>query len=102
AGWILYVQQPRIMRVAESGGEPSVLLDVGQRVVGPSLLPDGDSLLFTIGSERSRRVMLRSLSSGKQTVLVDYSNSPPQYLPSGHLVYGSGGDISARAFNLKT
>ena len=101
-GWILYVQQPGIMRVPENGGDPSVLVEMKERVVAPVLLPDDDSLLFAVGSGNRRKVLLRSLATGTQTTLFDDADSGVRYLPSGHLVYGSNNDISVRTFDVKT
>ena len=101
-GWILYIQQPRIMRVPENGGEPSLLVDAGERVVYPILLPDGDSLLFRVTSGSGAGVIVRSLASGKQTILFKDADSGIHYLASGHLVYGSGNDVYVRAFDSKT
>jgi Tol biopolymer transport system component len=101
-GSILYVQQPRIMRVPENGGEPSVVVDVKEQIVAPVLLPDGDSLMFAIGSGVARKVVVRSVSRGEQTVLFDDAETGATYLSSGHLVYGSGSDVSVRSFDVKT
>jgi serine/threonine-protein kinase len=101
-GWIIFVQQPRIMRVSENGGEATVLVDVKDRVVGPILLPDGDSLVFTIGAGNRRKVAVRSLATGNQTTLFDDADSGVQFVSSGHLVYGSGNGVSARAFDVRT
>ena len=53
-----------IMRVSPNGGKPEVLLDLSNSedaAFGPQLLPDGDTLLFTIvkRTERCHRSMGR-------------------------------------------
>jgi dipeptidyl aminopeptidase/acylaminoacyl peptidase len=90
------------MRVPENGGEPSVVVDIKEQIVQPVLLPDGDSLMFAIGTGVRRKVAVRSLSRGEQTVLFDDAESGAYYLSSGHLVYGSGSDVSVRSFDVRT
>ncbi len=46
---ILFGQPAGILRVSAKGGEPQVVIPVGEgeRVHGPHLLPDGDTVLFS-------------------------------------------------------
>ena len=103
-GTILYAQPPPglIMQVSENGGAPSVLVEVGGRVVGPVMLPDGESILFTVGDFNERQVVARSLDDGVQETLFDDATTGVQYLASGHLVYGVETDIFARSFDVET
>ena len=90
------------MRVSADAGEPEVLVAVEDFVVGPVLLPDGDSLLFTVGFGNERQVVARSLDDGNQATLFTDATSPVEFLTSGHLVYAVGNDLRVRAFNTET
>ena len=53
-GAILYGHQQGIMRVPENGGSPEVFVRAsdGEQMHLPQLLPDGDSVLFTVTKDR--------------------------------------------------
>ena len=69
-------QGTAIMRVSPSGGKPEVLLDLNNSddaAFSPQLLPDGDTLLFTIGKRTSvgldrwddAQIVVQSLENGR-------------------------------------
>jgi eukaryotic-like serine/threonine-protein kinase len=106
---ILFGRDHEIMRVSPDGGEPSVLVSArpDELAAFPQMLPDGDSLLFTLTSvadERAMwdqaRIVVQSLKTGERTTLVD-GGSQSRYLPTGHILYGVGGVLYARAYDLK-
>jgi Tol biopolymer transport system component len=104
---IVFGQGRRIVRVPADGGAPEELVTVeaGELARAPQLLPDGDSLLFTIasadqGPADEARIVVQSLKSGQRKTLVE-NGSDGRYLASGHLVYALGGALFARAFNLQ-
>jgi len=88
-----------IVRVAASGGKPETVVTVtgGEIAYGPQLLPDGDTLLFTIakatgGTDRWDRaeIVAQSLKSGKRTTVVQ-GGADARYLPTGHIAYALSG-----------
>jgi len=97
-----------LSRISSSGGQTSAAttLDSTAKEGGhlwPHLLPDGKSMLLTVGTigtnmERAR-IVLHSLESGKRRVLIE-GGSNAQYVASGHIVYGVGGSLMAAPFDL--
>ncbi len=98
-----------ILRVSESGGKPEVLVKVsaGALAQSPQVLPDRDHVLFTLAvgppSDYTRfdtaRVVVHSLKTGEQKTLVE-GGTDARYLPTGHIVYASGGNLLAVGFDL--
>ena len=98
-----------ILRVSESGGKPEVLVKVsaGALAQSPQVLPDRDHVLFTLAvgppSDYTRfdtaRVVVHSLKTGEQKTLVE-GGTDARYLPTGHIVYASGGNLLAVVFDL--
>ena len=86
-----------IMRVSANGGKPRAVVSVknGEFAHGPQLLPDGQTLLFTLatGAAADRwdkaRIVAESLTSHERKTLID-GGSDARYLPTGHLVYALG------------
>ena len=80
-----------LMWVPAVGGDPEPLtvLDAEQGEVGhwwPEVLPDGDSVLFTVWSGSQSRIAVVSLDTGVIHGLLP-SGSSPLYAATGHLVY---------------
>lgn len=94
------------MRVSANGGTPTLLIPAaeGESMYGPELLPDGDSVMFSVTKDQGparwdvAQIVVQSLSSGRRTVLVE-GGSHAHYLSSGHLVYGSQGAIFGIGFD---
>ena len=105
---ILFAEREGIMRVSANGGTPELIVRAGdgEQMYGPQLLPDGQSMLFTVtkamGPTRweEAQIVVQSLSSGKRTVLVQ-GGADARYLPSGHLVYVSRDNVLGVAFDAK-
>lgn len=102
-GTILIGQPEGILRVSANGGTPELIIEAedGTQVYGPRLLPDGDTVLFSVGPPRERdavQIVVQSLSTGERTVLVEGGNDA-RYLPTGHLVYALGEELLAVAFD---
>jgi serine/threonine-protein kinase len=100
-----------ILRVSPNGGTPETLvpLDPAEGLAhAPQLLPDGDSLLFTlarVGPPTSNfwdkaEVVVQSLKTGKRKTLIS-AGSDGRYLSSGHLVYMVEGTMMAARFDLR-
>ena len=101
-GTIFFAQVEGIFRVPANGGTPELVIPAadGERLDAPELLPDGDSLLFTVrggalGSDTwdSAPIMAASLASGERTVLIEGGSE------SGHLVYALDDGLLAVAFD---
>ena len=107
---IVFVQPGAgIMRVSATGSTPELLVGVTARdgvAHGPQLLPDGDTLLFTLARPETTsanawdnaQVVAHSLKTGRRKTLVDGA-SDGRYLPTGHLVYMVGGTLMAASFD---
>jgi serine/threonine-protein kinase len=96
-----------IFRVPSDGGQPQrlIAIDKDGAAYGPHLLPDHDTVLFTLarasGANRWDRaqIVVQSLKSGRRTTLVD-GGSDGRYLPTGHVVYAREGIVYAVPFDL--
>ena len=97
-----------IMRVSANGGKPEVVASVktGEFAQGPQLLPDGQTMLFTLaaGGNFDRwdkaRIVAESLKSHERKTVID-GGSDARYLLTGHLVYALGGVVFAVPFDVK-
>jgi serine/threonine-protein kinase len=92
--------------VAEDGSETRVLtepdLQAGELFHRwPQVLPDGDSILFTVSRDRSDDVAILSMSSGTWELLPEIRGRA-HYVDSGHLIYGDGEALLAAKFDLAT
>ncbi len=96
-----------IMRISSNGGTPEVLIEAreGELVYGPQLLPDGESVLFTVtrdtGPTRWDRaqVVVDSSESGERRVLFETGNDA-RYVPTGHLTYAIDNVLFAVRFDV--
>jgi serine/threonine-protein kinase len=103
---ILFGQHAGIMRVSANGGLPELIIraDQGEQVYGPQLLPDGNSVLFSVTKDMGpsrwdqAQVVVQSLSSGKRTVVVQ-GGSDARYLLTGHVVYALREGVFGVAFD---
>jgi serine/threonine-protein kinase len=92
-GTILFGQPTGIMRVSENGGNPELIIATkpGEQSDGPQLLPDGETVLFSltssVGANRwdQAQVVAQSLRTGERKILTGGSDA--QYIPTGHLLY---------------
>jgi serine/threonine-protein kinase len=94
-----------LSRISADGGEPETVLAPGDTegmfLLYPTLLPDGDHVLFTSanGSGHSVGVSVVSLSTGEVTTLFS-GGGVVRYLPTGHLLYSQTGGLFAVRFDL--
>ena len=105
---ILVAQTDGIYRVSANGGTLEVIIpaDQGKSFYSPELLPDGDSVLYSVLPRGSAdlsgsQVMVESLSTGERTVLVE-GGGEAHYLPTGHLIYSLDDGLFAVAFDADT
>ncbi len=98
-----------LMEVSAAGGKPTraTTLDVPGGEFShrwPELLPDGNAVLFavgTVGSWDDAQIVAQSLSSGRRSLLVQ-GGTHPHYLKSGHLLYAHGGALMAVPIDAKS
>jgi len=96
-----------LFRVAAKGGKPERLavpdVEKGEKSYArPTLLPDGQTLLYTlIFTDGATRIVGRRLGGGQPLTIVE-DGFGPRYRPSGHLVYGQGDRLMAVRFDAAT
>ncbi|HEY5618149.1 MAG TPA: protein kinase [Vicinamibacterales bacterium] len=103
---VLFGQSEGITRVAADGGMPELLIKAneGEQVHGPQLLPDGDSVLFSVTSGKGTtrwdqaQIVVQSLRTGERKIVLR-GGSDARYIPTGHLVYALGETLLAVAFD---
>jgi serine/threonine-protein kinase len=100
----------QLLRVPANGGQPTVVStpDAARGENGhvyPSFLPDGKSVLFaitTVGNPVDNgQIAVLNLETGRREILLN-GGSQPEYVSSGHLVYGNGGSLRAVPFDLNS
>jgi serine/threonine-protein kinase len=105
-GTIYFAQPAGIFRVPAAGGGAELLIapENAENFHGPALLPDGDSLLFSIADGAAwdaARIVVQSLATGERTELLS-GGSDARYVSTGHIVYAYGDTLFAVAFDLDT
>jgi eukaryotic-like serine/threonine-protein kinase len=107
---ILFAQaRTGVLRVSPNGGKPEVVgaqVDDDSLVYGPQLLPDGDTLLFTVAQRNAgpdiwdkAHIIAQSIKRGERKTLIE-GGTDARYVPSGHLVYVVNGTLFAVPFDL--
>ena len=99
-GTIIFANSSGLQRIPTTGGDAEpVGADETVETRWPQFLPDGGLLAVRDGS-------IVRLDSSSLEIQILWEPVEPikqaRYLPSGHLVYGSAGDIIAVAFDLET
>jgi eukaryotic-like serine/threonine-protein kinase len=98
-----------ILRVSPNGGKPDRLIVVKDDEVAddPQMLPDGDTVLFTLAKGPSGRladawdkaqIVAQSLRTGRRTTIIE-GGSGARYVSSGHILYAIGGVLYAVPFD---
>jgi serine/threonine-protein kinase len=93
-----------ILQVSAAGGTPEVLVPMSANeglAHGPQMLPDGKSLLFTIGDGSNwddAQIVVQSWTTGERLVLIE-GGRDARYVPTGHLVYALRGTLLAVPFD---
>jgi hypothetical protein len=91
-----------IWRVSANGGTPEQIIAVGddEAAESPQLLPDGQSVLFTLasGADNARweraRIVRQAIGSSERTTVIE-GGADGRYLTTGHLVFARGGVLYA-------
>jgi hypothetical protein len=96
-----------VLQVSSRGGQEELLIPSGdESVLGPQVLPDGRTILFTVATGLSAdrwdkaRIVVQSVSSKQRKTLIE-GGSDARYLTSGHIVYASGDTLLAVPFDLQ-
>jgi eukaryotic-like serine/threonine-protein kinase len=103
---ILFGSTKGIMRVPAIGGTPELVIPAmpGEQLSSPQLLPDGDSVLFTVatGLTAARwdaaQIALQSLRGGDRMIIWQ-GGSDAQYAETGHILFAVGDALFAIAFD---
>jgi eukaryotic-like serine/threonine-protein kinase len=100
----------QVLRMPVMGGKPEVLVSLSGDEIpeGPQMLPDGDTLLYTLATNTRKgmdrwdkaRIVVQSITTGARTLLID-GGSDARYLATGHLAYAVGGTLFAVPFDLR-
>jgi eukaryotic-like serine/threonine-protein kinase len=95
------VEHRGIMRISANGGSPEKLIELkkDEYFYYPRLLPDGKSVMFTLGPP-PYKIALQSLESRERKVL--FPGDTAWYLPTGHIVYALANSLFAVPFHLDT
>jgi len=90
-----------ILRISANGGTPEQIIEPAENVFSfthPQILPDEESVLFTSLTLPQETIMVRSLKSGELKEL--FEGNGAKYLPTGHIMYGSGNSLFAVRFDI--
>jgi Tol biopolymer transport system component len=97
-----------ILRVSPDGGTPETLVrltDKDGAAQGAQLLPDGDTVLFSLGrfdaldsNVWEGSIFVQSIKTGTRTKIIE-SGTFPRYLPTGQIVYMFEGTLMVVPFD---
>ncbi len=103
-GTVVFSNTRQVMRVADIGGEPQVLVESSppsdRYLAWPQLLEGGKALLYTAYERGVISTVIKSLSGGEERTVLEGAGAV-RYLPTGHLVYGREGRLFAVPFDLE-
>lgn len=90
-----------VWRVSAAGGVPEqvITLRPGEGAHGPQVLPDGRTILFTLGRGSWDEAEIVVQAPGDTAPRVVGRGRDARYLPTGHLVYALGGTVFAVPFD---
>ena len=88
-----------IKRISANGGNPEVLVEVKEGCSSPQMLPDGKTVMFTLGSGPSK-IMVQSIESLERKEIIDGDSAC--YVPTGHILYARDNDLFAVPFDTDT
>jgi hypothetical protein len=91
----------QVKRMSSNGGNPETLVTLKDRqaAMDPQILPGGQAVLFTIDKNGKEQIVVQSLKSGERKTVME--GGAAHYVPTGHLVYASGGILFAVQFDLR-
>jgi Tol biopolymer transport system component len=97
---IVWGQGEGIMRISANGGRAELLIEGEGNLINPQILPDGESVLFHVGTAEDGQVAIESLNSGERKLL--FPGVGPRYVPTGHIIYAVNDVLFAVGFDLGT
>jgi serine/threonine-protein kinase len=108
-GTIVFATSEGLYQVSDTGGDATLLAkpDAARKeraYAWPQLIPDSESLLFTIvpeGPIEAAQIAVLDLKT-RTAHSVLRGGSSARYVPTGHLVYASGQALSAMVFDRRT
>jgi len=97
-----------VLRVSADGGVPEEITALAEGELShrhPQLLPNGNSVLFTVrgrssGAWDETTIVAQSLKTGERKILVE-NGADPRYASTGHLVFTRLGALMAAPFDPK-
>ena len=98
--------RPGLLRIPVVGGDVEQLTTVDEEAneaqhEGASLLPDGDTVLFSIAYQSEEPQLARLSLSSREVTHLRINGNDPMYSPTGHIVYAvSDGTLRAVGFDL--
>ena len=97
-----------LKRIPESGGEPSILTKIkseGEQHLFPHMLPDGKTVLFTVGYENAElntyRLAVYGFGEEDYQVILNEEGYNAVYSATGHILYGRSNRLMGVPFDLK-
>jgi Tol biopolymer transport system component len=98
---IVYSDTNNIKWVPAYGGNAELLFEAkeGETFYAPQILPNGKSVLFTVGRGESYKIAVLSLETGERREIIDGDTA--QYLSTGHIIYAVDIDLYAIPFDLE-
>lgn len=107
-GIVFSIPGQGIFRVAANGGKPETLIagKANELMTSPQMLPGGETVLYSVADNMSARgrpfkkgkIIAQNLKTGARKTLAEDAIGA-RYLPTGHLVYASGGVLFAAPFD---
>jgi serine/threonine-protein kinase len=102
-----------VFRASPNGGEGEMLAPPGngETLEGPSLLPGGRAVLFSVGANRQigtaptidmwnqAKIVVQTIPGGERRTLIE-GGGDPRYVPTGHILFSRGGTLFAVRFDL--
>jgi serine/threonine-protein kinase len=106
AGYLLVGSDQGVYRIPDTGGAPELIVPTkaGETASAPQMLPDGETVLFTLasgtGSDRWDKadIVVHSLSTNTRTSL-GIRGADARYVPSGHIAFLRSGTLFAVPFD---
>ena len=105
---VVFGQGPQgIFQVSANGGAKELLIGVdsekNEQALGPQMLPNGETVLFTLRSGGvawdDAQIVAQSLETGERKVLIN-GGTDARYFPTGHLAYVQQGTLLAVPFDV--
>jgi Tol biopolymer transport system component len=104
---IFFGTRTGLWRISASGGKPELLAapestqEQATLFLWPELLPNRETVLFTISGGGRTSIALLSLETGEWRTLLE-RGSQPHYMPTGHMAYAKDGQLMVVPLDLKT